>query len=91
MELENKIATATESLTPIISQTRVEAYMFESEGEFFHLAVYQAFRITEAAVWTANKKGKRISKDSIFKMNTKDAKRCLAEFIRSKSSAEAVE
>jgi len=91
MELENKLIAATESLTPIVSQTRVEAYVFELDGEFFHLAVYQAFRITEAAVWTANKKGKRISKDSIFKMHTKDANRCLAEFVKSRESSEISE
>jgi hypothetical protein len=91
MELETKIVTVMESLTPIPSQTRVEAYVFEIDGEFFHLAVYQAFRISEAAVWTANKKGKRISKDSIFKIHTKDAKKCLAEFIKSRESLEISE
>jgi len=91
MELENKIIAATESLTAIPSQTRVEAYVFELDGEFYHLAVYQAFRISEAAVWTANKKGKRISKDSIFKIHTKDANRCLSEFIKSRESVEITE
>jgi hypothetical protein len=91
MELENKIISATESLVSIPSQTRVEAYVFELDGEFFHLAVYQAFRITEAAVWTANKKGKRISKDSIFKIHSKDANKCLAEFIKSRESLEISE
>lgn len=91
MELETKIITVTESLTPIPSQTRVEAYVFELDGEFFHLAIYQAFRISEAAVWTANKKGKRISENSIFKMHTKDANRCLVEFIKSRETAEITE
>lgn len=91
MELETKIITVKESLTPIPSQTRVEAYVFELDGEFFHLAVYQAFRISEAAVWTANKKGKRISKDSIFKIHTKDANRCLVEFIKSREKIEISE
>jgi hypothetical protein len=82
-EEKDKKTLVLETLKEIPTETKVDAYVFEMDGAFYHLAIYNAFRIgKQGAIWNANKKGKRLEKDHIFMVNAKDADKCIDAFIK---------
>ncbi len=82
-EEKDKKTLVLETLKEIPTETRVEAYVFEMDGAFYHLAIYNGFRVgKQGSIWNANKKGKRMEKDSIFTVTAKDPDKCIDAFIK---------
>ena len=71
-----------ETVEELPSETRVKAWMFQHEGNFYHVASYQGYRLGEkTSIWPSNKSGKRTAKDPIFNMNGRDHLKCINEFL----------
>jgi hypothetical protein len=71
-----------ETVQPLPSETAVKAWVFEVDKKFYHVATYTRFRRGEqSSIWDSNKRGKRVSSDPIFSVETKDHLRCVNEFL----------
>lgn len=72
------------SITEIKSDTAVKAWVFEVDKQFFHVASYRGFRVgDQTAIWTSNKRGKRISKTAVFTIQGNDHIKCVNDYIAS--------
>ena len=71
-----------ETVNELPTETKVKAWVFEVEKKFYHIATYTRFRRGEqSSIWESNKRGKRLSQDPIFSVETKDHIRCINEFL----------
>ena len=78
----------TEVLTtikPVPTATRLKAWVFEIDKEYYHVAECIGFQLpNQTMIWTASRNGKRISKSPIYAMNGANHKQCIIEFHQSK-------
>ncbi len=73
----------TSTITPLETETKVKAWIFQIEKKFYHVAEYGGvYRVPErTSIWESNKKGKRLTQAPIFDIGKKDYKRCVDEFL----------
>lgn len=85
METDELLEKVYETITPLVSQTRTEAFLFQHEEQYYHISIYQVPRMgKQTSIWNANKKGKRLEKDSIFSMYTPNIRTSIKAFIEQK-------
>lgn len=71
-----------ETVNELPTETKVKAWVFEVDKKFYHIATYTRFRRGEqSSIWESNKRGKRLTQDPIFSVETKDHVRCINEFL----------
>lgn len=81
MNREEILAT----IQPLETETKVKSWMFQVENKFYHVSEYGGvYRVLPGTgIWEANKKGKRTSADSIFKISGMNYMKCINEFLNS--------
>ncbi len=71
-----------QTMQDLPSDTKVKAWVFNNDKDYYHVASYAAFRMGDkVSIWTSNKKGKRLSAQPIFTMNGKDHLLCVEKFL----------
>lgn len=82
MDKETILGTVQE----IPVETRVKAWLFRIDKNFYHVAEYGGTygMPYETSIWRSNSKGKRLSSEPIFTIKSvKDHMKCINEFIDS--------
>ena len=75
-----------ETLIELKSETRVKAWSFQVEKNYYHLSIYPLFRKgLEGGIWNSNKRGKRLDKEAIFTISSGDPSKCIEEFMKTLS------
>lgn len=76
------LETVLESLQEVKSDTKVKAWVFQIDKNFYQVASYELFRAgMECGIWNSTKKGKRVDQKPIFTLKTSDYKECVSEFV----------
>ena len=78
-----------QTLQELPTETKVKAWVFNVEKDYYHMASYSVFRLGDKiSIWKSNKKGKRTSEQPIFSVNGKNHLNCLEQFIETLKDSE---
>ena len=72
-----------ESIQPLKAETKLKAWMMQKDDKFYHIASYGGvYRILpQTAIWECNKRGKRLTTESIFSVSGQNHLKCANAFL----------
>lgn len=78
----NDIEKILETLEEFPTETRVKAWVFHNENDYYQVVEYGGvYGVTpRTAIWKATKRGKRKNSDPIFRIEGNDHEMCVREF-----------